>query len=99
MSKTKIIKLLEEFVEHEEKKPDCRNDYIFWANEEITKLKNALKKEEQRVKAYLLSITLNEQKRKTAHINRRLIKADVRESCRQRKIRLNKEHRIALKAV
>lgn len=98
MSKTKKIKLLEEFIELEKKEKEPKQEYIVWANEEITKLKDALKKEAQRVKVYLLSITLNKQKRETAHVNRRLIKADVRESCRQRKIRLNKERRNALKA-
>lgn len=98
MSKTKRIKLLEEFIELEKKEKEPKQEYIVWANEEITKLKDALKKEAQRVKVYLLSITLNEQKRETAHTNRRLIKVDVRESYRQRKIRLNKERRIALKS-
>lgn len=39
----------------------------------------------------------NRKKRETAYENRKLIKAGNRESCRQRKIRLNRERRQALK--
>lgn len=98
MSKAKRIQSLKEFIELEKKEREPKQEYIDWANEEITKLENYLKKEAQRVEVYLLSTTLNKQKRKIAHINRKLIKAGVRESYRQRKIRLNKERRNALKA-
>lgn len=98
MSKTKRIKLLEEFIELEKKEKEPKQEYIDWANEEIIKLKNALKKEAQRISIFLNEHTLNKKKRETAYKNRKLIKAGVRESCRQRKIRLNKERRIALKA-
>ena len=40
---------------------------------------------------------MNRKKRETAYENRRLIKAGKRESCRQRKIRLNRERRQVLK--
>lgn len=98
MSKAKRIKLLKEFIELEKKEKEPNQKYIDWANEEITKLENYLKRERQRVMVYLTVITVNDKKRKTAYINRELIKAGVRESYRQRKRRLNKERRNALKS-
>lgn len=62
MSKTKRIKALKEFIELEKLNKNPVQEYIDWAEEEIT-----------------------------------LIKAGERESCRQRKIRLNRERRQALK--
>lgn len=87
MSKTKRIKALKEFIQ----------EYIDWAEEEIAKLKVYLKKERQRVTNFLILTSMNRKKRETAYENRRLIKAGKRESCRQRKIRLNRERRQVLK--
>lgn len=98
MSKAKRIKLLKEFIKLEKKEKEPKQEYIDWANEEITKLENYLKKERQRTIVYLTAITLNKKKRKTAYENRKLIKTGVRESYRQRKIKLNKECRNVLKA-
>lgn len=72
-------------------------EYIDWAEEEIAKLEAYLKKERQRVTNYLILTSMNRKKRETAYENRKLIKAGNRESCRQRKIRLNRERRQALK--
>jgi hypothetical protein len=63
----------------------------------ITKLEAYLKKERQRVTNFLILTSINRKKRETAYENRKLIKAGERESCRQRKIRLNRERRQALK--
>lgn len=87
MSKTKRIKALKEFIELEKLNKNPVQEYIDWAEEEITKLEAYLKKERQRVTNFLILTS----------INRKLIKAGERESCRQRKIRLNRERRQALK--
>lgn len=104
MSKTKRIKALKEFIELEKlnKNPvqeyiDWAQEYIDWAKEEIAKLEAYLKKEHQRVTNYLILTSINRKKRETAYENRKLIKAGERESYRQRKIRLNRERRQALK--
>lgn len=98
MSKTKRIKALKEFIELEKLNKNPVQEYIDWAEEEITKLKVYLKKERQRVTNFLILTSMNRKKRETAYENRRLIKAGKRESCRQRKIRLNRERRQVLKA-
>ena len=85
-TKTKRIKALKEFIELET-----------WRKEEIAKLEAYLKKEHQRVTNYLILTSINRKKRETAYENRKLIKAGERESYRQRKIRLNRERRQALK--
>lgn len=87
MSKTKRIKALKEFIELEKLNK----------NEEIAKLEAYLKKEHQRVTNYLILTSINRKKRETAYENRKLIKAGERESYRQRKIRLNRERRQALR--
>lgn len=87
MSKTKRIKDLKEFIELEKLNKNPVQEYIDWAKEEIAKLEAYLKKEHQRVTNYLILTS----------INRKLIKAGERESYRQRKIRLNRERRQALK--
>lgn len=97
MSKTKRIKALKEFIELEKLNKNPVQEYIDWAEEEITKLKVYLKKERQRVTNFLILTSMNRKKRETAYENRRLIKAGKRESCRQRKIRLNRERRQVLK--
>lgn len=99
MSKTKRIKALKEFIELEKlnKNPVPVQEYIDWAKEEIAKLEVYLKKEHQRVTNYLILTSINRKKRETAYENRKLIKAGERESYRQRKIRLNRERRQALK--
>lgn len=97
MSKTKRIKALKEFIELEKLNKNPVQEYIDWAEEEITKLKVYLKKERQRVTNFLILTSMNRKKRETAYENRRLIKAGKRESCRQRKIRLNRECRQVLK--
>lgn len=74
-----------------------QQEYIDWAEEEIAKLETYLKKERQRVTNFLILTSMNRKKRETAYENRKLIKAGNRESCRQRKIRLNRERRQALK--
>lgn len=51
----------------------------------------------KRVTNYLILTSINRKKRETAYENRKLIKAGERESYRQRKIRLNRERRQALK--
>lgn len=86
-TKTKRIKALKEFIELEKLNK----------NEEIAKLETYLKKERQRVTNFLILTSMNRKKRETAYENRKLIKAGNRESCRQRKIRLNRERRQALK--
>lgn len=88
MSKTKRIKALKEFIELEKLNKEPVQEYINWAEEEIAKLEAYLKKEHQRVTNYLILTS----------INRKLIKAGERESYRQRKIRLNRERRQALKS-
>lgn len=88
MSKTKRIKALKEFIELEKLNKNPVQEYIDWAKEEIAKLEAYLKKEHQRVTNYLIL---------TSYENRKLIKAGERESYRQRKIRLNRERRQALK--
>lgn len=88
MSKTKRIKALKEFIELEKLNKNPVQEYIDWAEEEIAKLEKYLKKEHQRVTNFLIL---------TSYENRKLIKAGSRESCRQRKIRLNRERRQALK--
>lgn len=97
MSKTKRIKALKEFIELEKWKIEPVQEYIDWAKEEIAKLETYLKKEHQRVTNFLILTSMNRKKRETAYENRKLIKAGNRESCRQRKIRLNRERRQALK--
>ena len=97
MSKTKRIKALKEFIELEKLNKNPVQEYIDWAEEEITKLEVYLKKERQRVTNFLILTSMNRKKRETAYENRRLIKAAKRESCRQRKIRLNRERRQVLK--
>lgn len=72
-------------------------EYIDWDEEEIAKLETYLKKERQRVTNFLILTSMNRKKRETAYENRKLIKAGNRESCHQRKIRLNRERRQALK--
>ena len=67
------------------------------ALKEIAKLEAYLKKERQRITNYLILTSMNRKKREIAYENRKLIKAGNRESCRQRKIRLNRERRQALK--
>lgn len=97
-TKTKRIKALKEFIELEKlNKKNPVQEYIDWAEEEIAKLETYLKKERQRVTNFLILTSMNRKKRETAYENRKLIKAGNRESCRQRKIRLNRERRQALK--
>lgn len=97
MSKTKRIKALKEFIELEKLNKNSSTRIIDWAEEEITKLEAYLKKERQRVTNFLILTSINRKKRETAYENRKLIKAGERESYRQRKIRLNRERRQALK--
>lgn len=97
MSKTKRIRALKESIELETWKIEPVQEYIDWAKEEVAKLEAYLKKEHQRVTNYLILTSINRKKRETAYENRKLIKAGNRESCRQRKIRLNRERRQALK--
>lgn len=85
MSKTKRIKALKEFIELEKLNKNPVQEYIDWAEEEITKLEAYLKKERQRVTNFLILTSINRKKRETAYENRKLIKAGERESCRQRK--------------
>lgn len=66
-----------------------------YCEEAIAKLEKQLKAERQRVQIFLVKCSENSLKRKEAYENRKLIKAGERESCRQRKIRLNKEYRAA----
>lgn len=96
MSKTKRIKVLEEFIRLEKLEKNPRKDYIEICEEAANKLKNELKAEENRVSRYLILISQNTNKRKESYNNRKLIKASERESYRQRKIRLNKERRESL---
>lgn len=97
MSKTKRIRAPKESIELETRKIEPVQGYIDWAKEEVAKLEAYLKKEHQRVTNYLILTSINRKKRETAYKNRKLIKAGNRESCRQRKIRLNRERRQALK--
>jgi hypothetical protein len=96
MSKTKRIKVLEEFIRLEKLEKNSRQDYIVVCEEAANKLKNELKTEEKRVSRYLILISQNTNKRKESYSNRKLIKAGERESYRQRKIRLNRERRESL---
>jgi hypothetical protein len=96
MSKTKRIKVLEEFIRLEKLEKNPRQDYIEICEESANKLKKELKAEENRVSSYLILISQNTNKRKESYNNRKLIKAGERESYRQRKIRLNKERRESL---
>lgn len=96
MSKTKRIKVLEEFIKLEKLEKNPRQDYIEICEESANKLKKELKAEENRVSRYLILISQNTNKRKESYNNRKLIKAGKRESYRQRKIRLNKERRESL---
>lgn len=98
MSKTKRIKALKESIELETWKIEPVQEYIDWAKEEVAKLEAYLKKERQRVTNFLILTSMNRKKRETAYENRKLIKASSRESCRQRKIRLNRERRQTLKS-
>lgn len=91
MSKTKRIKALKEFIELEKLNKNPVQEYIDWAEEEIAKLEAYLKKEHQRVTNYLILTSINRKKRETAY------ETGERESYRQRKIRLNRERRQALK--
>lgn len=97
-TKTKRIKALKEFIELEMLHKEPVQEYIDWAKEGIAKLEAYLKKEHQRVTNFLILTSMNRKKRETAYENRKLIKAGNRESCRQRKIRLNRERRQALKS-
>mgnify|MGYP004432450229 CR=1 FL=1 len=97
-TKTKRIKALKEFIELETLHKEPVQEYIDWAKEGIAKLEAYLKKEHQRVTNFLILTSMNRKKRETAYENRKLIKAGNRESCRQRKIRLNRERRQALKS-
>lgn len=97
MSKAKHIRVLKEFIELEKCKKEPDQEYIDLAEEEIDKLEAYLKKEYQRVTNFLILTSMNRKKRETAYENRKLIEAGNRESCRQRKIRLNRERRQALK--
>lgn len=96
MSKTKRIKVLEEYIKLEKLEKNPKKDYIEICEEAANKLKNELKAEENRVSRYLILISQNTNKRKESYNNRKLIKAGERESYRQRKIRLNKERRESL---
>lgn len=96
MSKTKRIKVLEEFIKLEKLEKNPKKDYIEVCEESANKLKKELKAEENRVSRYLILISQNTNKRKESYNNRKLIKADERESYCQRKIRLNKERRESL---
>lgn len=96
MSKTKRIKVLEEFIKLEKLEKNPKKDYIEVYEEAANKLKAELKAEENRVSRYLILISQNTNKRKESYNNRKLIKAGERESYRQRKIRLNKERRESL---
>lgn len=96
MSKTKRIKVLEEFIKLEKLEKNPRQDYIEICEESANKLKKELKAEENRVSRYHILISQNTNKRKESYNNRKLIKAGERESYRQRKIRLNKERRESL---
>lgn len=96
MSKTKRIKVLEEFIKLEKLEKNPRQDYIEICEESANKLKKELKAEENRVSRYLILISQNTNKRKESYNNRKLIKAGERESYCQRKIRLNKERRESL---
>lgn len=96
MSKTKRIKVLEEYIKLEKLEKNPRKDYIEICEEAANKLKKELKAEENRVSRYLILISQNTNKRKESYNNRKLIKAGERESYRQRKIRLNKERRESL---
>ena len=96
MSKTKRIKVLEEFIKLEKLEKNPKKDYIEVCEEAANKLKAELKAEENHVSRYLILISQNTNKRKESYNNRKLIKAGERESYRQRKIRLNKERRESL---
>lgn len=96
MSKTKRIKVLEEFIKLEKLEKNPKKDYIEVCEESANKLKKELKAEENRVSRYLILISQNTNKRKESYNNRKLIKAGERESYCQRKIRLNKERRESL---
>lgn len=96
MSKTKRIKVLEEFIKLEKLEKNPEQDYIEICEESANKLKKELKAEENRVSRYHILISQNTNKRKESYNNRKLIKAGERESYRQRKIRLNKERRESL---
>lgn len=89
-TKTKRIKALKEFIELETLHKEPVQEYIDWAKEEIAKLEAYLKKEHQRVTNFLILTSINRKKRETAYENRKLIK--------ERKIRLNRERRQALKS-
>ena len=97
MSKVKRIRALKKFIELEKCKKEPDQKYIDWAEEETDKLEAYLKKEYQRVTNFLILTSMNRKKRETAYENRKLIEAGNRESCRQRKIRLNRERRQAPK--
>lgn len=62
-----------------------------------TKRIKALKEFIELEKLNKILTSINRKKRETAYENRKLIKAGERESYRQRKIRLNRERRQALK--
>lgn len=78
MSKTKRIKVLEEFIRLEKLEKNSRQDYIEVCEEAANKLKNELKAEEKRVSRYLILISQNTNKRKESYSNRKLIKAGER---------------------
>lgn len=98
MTKTKQIKALKELLELEKSNENPDEEYIELLEETIAKIEAYLKKEHQRVANYLTLISANRKKREIAYENRRQIKAGKRESCRQRKIRLNRERRHKLQA-
>lgn len=85
MTKAKRIKKLEE-------------SGVLGYKEEVDKLKQELKIEERRIEHYLILLTADKCKREQSYINRKQIKIGERESCRQHKIRLNKERRAKLSA-
>ena len=66
MSKTKRIKVLEEFIRLEKLEKNPRQDYIEACEEAANKLKNELKAEEKRVSRYL-KIRLNKERRESLH--------------------------------
>lgn len=69
---------------------------VEFCKESIAKLEKQLEAEKKRIQIFLVKSSENSIKRKEAYENRKLIKAGERESCRQRKIRLNKERRNSL---
>lgn len=98
MTKAKQIKALKELLELEKSDKNPDEECIEALEEEIAKIEAYLKKEHQRIANYLTLISANREKRETAYENRKQIKAGKRESCKQRKLRLNRERRHKLQA-